>query len=113
MLDLPITDAGLRNIAKAVVSILQDPNLFSDTRISNHLVLPLFAIGCVLFCPAGRALISALMARIAKERGKGNAALANAFLEELWSEADAENRVVKQADVNRLMSKFKCGYLWG
>lgn len=106
VLDLSNTDAGLRSTIEAALTDLRSAELVSDTYFTAHLLFPLFTVGCLLYETSERALVSAMIDRIAQEQGKRNAVLAKAALEELWSKADAQDHVVKQADIDGLMGKY-------
>lgn len=105
VLDLPTTDSGLRNTLAAAMSTLRKLLLETDEHLVAHLVFPLFTIGSVIRLAEDRILIGDALGKIAKLHGKGNASLANTFLEDLWEKIDVQDRPVKQADVDELMGE--------
>lgn len=105
VLELPLSDSGLSNTVEMALSLLRSMHLESSSEISTVLIHPLFTIGCLATTREDRNLTGWALVRIAKERGKANAMLAKGLMEELWNEADGQERLVMQADVDRLTSE--------
>lgn len=106
VMDLTINDSGLRTTLETAVNTLRGYNFDEgSTRCDPDLVSVLFSIGCLVRSGEDRALVSSMLVRITKEHGKANANLARLFLEELWTRVDLQNQLVKQSDVDSLMSE--------
>ena len=105
ILDLPLSDAGLRTTLEASTAALRKSGWSAHGYVTPHLIYPLFTIGSLARTAADRSLVSTSLHRIAREHGKGNATLTNTFLEELWNKSDSNNEPITQASIDSLMSK--------
>lgn len=105
VLDLPMTDSGLRTTFEASIATLRKSGWSTNAYLSPHLVCPLFTIGSLAQTAEDRSLVATALQRIGREHGKGNATLANTFLEELWSKSDSRSQAVTQLIIDALMSK--------
>ena len=106
VLDLPTSDAGLRRTLEAAMTILRSLSIDIERHVGGDLLFPLFTVGCLARSGDDRTVITLLVKRIAEERGKVNAGLANAFLQELWGSADDRGSLVEHSDIEALTGKW-------
>ena len=105
VLDLPLSDSGLRNTLDVAMSLLRSVRTEKSADISVMLIFPLFTIGCLVHASEDRRLISSSLVRIAQEHGKANATIAKNILEELWHNATTKKKPLAQADVDEMTSE--------
>ena len=105
VLQISLTDAGLRTTMNSTLALLKDMGSQKGDKLSVLLVFPLLTVGCLVQSHKDRKLVKHLLARIRSEHGKFNATFVQELLEEIWNQADENDKEVRQIDVDRLMGK--------